>query len=60
MKFKYEMDILKARFLNKEISYDELKELSKPLVKAYNDKSREMASKHKIKPKMFNLSAYMR
>ncbi len=60
MKFKYEMDILKAEYFNKAITYNELKEKVKPLVKAFNSKAKELAVKHNTKPKLFNLSAFMR
>ena len=60
MKFKYNMDILKAEYFNKTITYDELKEKAKPLINAFNKKAKELAVKYDTKPKLFNLSAFMR
>lgn len=60
MKFKHEMDILKAQYLNRDISYEELKDKAKPLITLFNNKAKELSIKYKTKPKLFNLSAYMR
>ena len=60
MQFRQEMEVLKAQFQNKEISYNELKLKAKPLIKQFNNKAVELAEKYGVKPKRFSLSAFMR
>lgn len=42
------------------ITYNEAKEMAKPVIKSINDKSKELAKKYNMKPQLVNFSSIIR
>ena len=55
-----ELRLLKLNMKNGIVSYDEAKEEAKPLIKKFNEVSKEVAKKHGCKPKYISFSGFMR
>jgi len=51
---------IRARLLSKELSYEEAKELTMPIIEEMNKKSAEIAKKYNQRPKKFKFSSLMR
>lgn len=52
--------IAKFKLIHGEITYNEALEMVKPYIDAVNDKSKEIAKKYGMKPKLVNAKGYLR
>ena len=57
---KHKLDVIKAKLLNGELSYDEAKKEAMPLISQMNRKSKEIAKKHNVKARNFTFAGLMR
>lgn len=60
MKEIYEIEVIKARLMTREIDYDEAKLLAEPVIKRMNEKAAGIALKHGKRPPKFSFSGLMR
>ena len=60
LEHKQEMDNIKMWLHTGAISYDRAREMAKPHLDAMNEKSREIAKRLGVKPKLINFTSFMR
>ena len=60
MEHKRELDNIKGWLLTGAITYDKAKEMAAPHIAAMNERSKEIAKKHGVRPKRISFAAFMR
>jgi ribosomal protein S11 len=60
MRHTEEMRNIKMWLMTGAITYDKAKEMSAPHLEAMNQKAREIAKKHGLKPKLITFAGFMR
>lgn len=60
LEHKQEMDNIKMWLHSGAISYEQAQRMAKPHIDAMNEKSKEIAKRCGVKPKLISFSAYMR
>lgn len=60
LEHKQEMDNIKLWLYSGAISYDQAKRMAKPHLDAMNEKSKEIAKRCGVKPKLITFTAFMR
>ena len=53
-------ELAKVKLLYGEISYEEARLMVKPYVDLFNEKSKEIAKKYNVRPKMTSVSNFLR
>jgi hypothetical protein len=57
---KEKLDEIKIKYLSKEISYEEAKRQSKPLIDEFNEKAKQIAKKYNKRPKLIGFAGIFR
>ena len=57
---KGQAELAKMQLQYGAITYDEAKKMAKPYVDAFNEKSKEIAKKYKVRPKTISVSSFLR
>ena len=60
LEHKQEMDNIKLWLYSGAITYEQAQEMAKPHLEAMNAKSRELAKKFGVKPKLISFTSFMR
>ncbi len=60
MEHRQELENIKMWLHSGAISYDQAERMAKPHLDAMNEKSKEIAKRCGVKPKLFNFASFMR
>ncbi|MCQ2589271.1 MAG: hypothetical protein MJ179_02500 [Treponema sp.] len=60
MELRQELENIKGWLHQGAISYEQAEKMAKPIIKALNEKSIEIAKKCGVRPKKFNFASLMR
>lgn len=60
MEHRQELENIKMWLHSGAISYDQAERMAKPHLDALNEKSKEIAKRCGVKPKLFNFASFMR